>query len=138
MGKCRIIFAGLLSGIILAMSSASLSAADAAVKPPAASFAEFDRKAKAGENLSVVFFGGSLTWGANASDPLKTSFRGLMGKYLTEKYPKAHFSFHDAAIGGTGSDLGLFRLERDVLSKKPDLVFLDFTVNDGYDQKDVE
>jgi hypothetical protein len=25
-----------------------------------------------------------------------------------------------------------------VLSKKPDLVFLDFTVNDGYDQKDVE
>ncbi|HCE42577.1 MAG TPA: SGNH/GDSL hydrolase family protein [Lentisphaeria bacterium] len=137
MGANSLIFAGLLSGIILAMSSTSIRAEDAAVKP-VASFAEFDRKAQAGEALSVVFFGGSLTYGANASDPLKTSFRGLMSKYLAEKYPKARFTFHDAAIGGTGSDLGLFRFERDVLSKKPDLAFLDFTVNDGYDQKDIE
>ena len=103
-----------------------------------ASFAEFDRKARAGEALSVVFFGGSLTYGANASDPMTTSYRGLMSGYLKGKYPRARLSFHDAAIGGTGSDLGLFRLERDVLSHKPDLVFLDFMVNDGYDGKDQE
>jgi len=30
----------------------------------------------------------------------------------------------------TGSQLGVFRLERDVLRRKPDLVFLDFTAND--------
>ncbi|MFZ2658714.1 MAG: SGNH/GDSL hydrolase family protein [Victivallales bacterium] len=137
MGAGRFIFAGLLSGIVFALSATSIRADDAGARP-AASFAEFDRKAQAGEALSVVFFGGSLTYGANASDPLKASIRGLMARYLTEKYPKAHFTFNDAAIGGTGSDLGLFRLERDVLSKKPDLVFLDFTVNDGYDQKDVE
>lgn len=102
------------------------------------SFAEFDRRARAGESLSVVFFGGSLTYGANASDPLKTSYRGRMAQYLKDRYPKAHLEIHDAAIGGTGSQLGLFRLERDVLSCKPDLVFLDFTVNDGYDARDVE
>lgn len=98
---------------------------------PHASFADFDARAKAGERLTVAFFGGSLTWSANATDPNVTGFRGLMAKYLTEKYPAAHFTFVDAAIGGTGSNLGMFRLERDVLSKKPDLVFLDFACNDG-------
>lgn len=96
-----------------------------------ASFVDFDAKARAGERLTVVFFGGSLTWSANATEPNVTGFRGLMAKYLTEQYPKAHFTFVDAAIGGTGSNLGMFRLERDVLSKKPDLVFLDFACNDG-------
>lgn len=102
-----------------------------------ASFADFDRRARAGENLSVVFFGGSLTWSANASEPNRTGFRGLMAKYLAEKYPRAHFNFVDASIGGTGSNLGMFRLERDVLSAKPDLVFLDFSCNDGGENTDV-
>ncbi|MBL4700049.1 MAG: SGNH/GDSL hydrolase family protein, partial [Phycisphaeraceae bacterium] len=96
-----------------------------------ASFADFHKRAQAGETLHVVFFGGSLTWGANASDPNQTSYRAMMGKYLQQKYPKAHIINHDAAIGGTGSDLGIFRLQRDVLSHDPDLVFLDFTINDG-------
>ncbi len=105
---------------------------------PAASFAEFDRRATAGEPLTVVFFGGSLTWGANASDPNRTSWRGLTGAYLRQRYPKAPFVFHDAAIGGTGSDLGLFRLDRDVLVQQPALVFLDFTVNDDAHGTDLE
>jgi hypothetical protein len=37
----------------------------------------------------------------------------------------------NAAIGGTGSDLGAFRAGRDVLSRRPDLVFVEFAVNDG-------
>ncbi len=98
-----------------------------------ASFADFDARARRGEKLSVVFFGGSLTFSANASDPAVTGVRGLLAKYLVERYPEARFSFHDAAIGGTGSLLGAFRLERDVLSHKPDLVFLDFLCNDGTD-----
>jgi lysophospholipase L1-like esterase len=97
------------------------------------SFKHFDEMARQGQPLSVVFFGGSLTWGANASDPQTTSYRGRMMEYLRQRYPKSSFSFHDAAIGGTGSDLGLFRLDRDVLAHKPDLVFLDFTANDGLD-----
>ena len=98
-------------------------------------FAQFDRRGRAGEPLSVVFFGGSLTWGANASDPQTTSYRALMADYLRNRYPRAPFVFHDAAIGGTGSNLGMFRLERDVLSRKPDLVFLDFTANDGLESE---
>ena len=108
--------------------------AKAAPSPAAtASFADFDALARRGEDLSVVFFGGSLTFSANASDPNVTGIRGLMADYLRSRYPAAHFTFHDAAIGGSGSLLGAFRLERDVLSHKPDLVFLDFLCNDGTD-----
>jgi len=101
------------------------------------SFAQIERRARAGEPIRVVFFGGSLSWGANASDPNRTSWRGLMMRYLTERYPRTPWRFHDACIGGTGSALGLFRLERDVLAHEPDLVFLEFTVNDGIFGADV-
>jgi lysophospholipase L1-like esterase len=94
------------------------------------SFEDFARRAKAGEKLTVVFLGGSLTWGARASDPQKTSYRAIIGQKLEEKYPDAHFKFIDAAIGGSGAQLGAYRLDRDVLAYKPDLVFLDFTLND--------
>lgn len=96
-----------------------------------ADFGDFDRRARAGARLSVVFFGASLTWGANASDPLRTSYRARIAQQLEAAYPEARFSFHDAAIGGTTSQLGVFRLERDVLRHAPDLVFLDFSANDG-------
>jgi len=95
-----------------------------------ASFEDFDRRAAAGERLNVVFFGASLTWGANATEPNLTSYRGRMAELLEERYPRARLKCYDAAIGGTGSQLGVFRLERDVLRRKPDLVFLDFSAND--------
>src|SRR5436309_2048881 len=95
-----------------------------------ADFADFDRRATRGERLNVVFFGASLTWGANATDPMLTSYRAVVARRLEAAYPAAHFRFHDAAIGGTGSQLGVFRLERDVLRHEPDLVFLDFSAND--------
>lgn len=112
--------------IILATLAFSVSNLRAATPD----FGDFDRRAKAGERLNVVFFGASLTWGANASDPLKTSYRAIIARRLEEKYPEAHFKFHDGAIGGTNSQLGVFRLKRDVLQHHPDLVFLDFSAND--------
>ena len=95
------------------------------------SVADIMEKARKGETLSVVFFGGSLTWGANSSNPNVTSWRGRTMQMLQKRYPQAHWTFTDAAIGGTGSTLGIFRLERDVFRRNPDLVILDFTLNDG-------
>ena len=109
---------------------ALLMVGGATVQAATPSFADFDRRAKNGERLTVVFFGASLTWGANSTDPINTSYRAVMADYLEEYYPKAHFKFYDAAIGGTGSQLGVFRLGRDVLRRNPDLVFLDFSAND--------
>ena len=127
----------IVSAVFAAASALALNGF-AATGGTQASFADFDRRANAGEDLSVVYFGASLTYSANASDPATTGFRGLMSDYLLARYPKARFRFHDAAIGGTPSMLGLFRMERDVLAKKPDLVFVDFVCNDGGDNVSVE
>jgi lysophospholipase L1-like esterase len=108
------------------------------VRAAVAEFGEFDRKAQAGERLSVVFFGASLTWGANATDHQHTSYRARMAERLEEHYPKAHFRYHDAGLGGTPSQLGVFRLDRDCLRFKPDLVFLDFSANDDIYSDDPE
>lgn len=126
------------AGAALAAMLAAIGAASGPTTQPTASFAEFDRRARAGERLDVVFFGASLTWGANASDPNRTSYRAEVARRLEQTYPDGHFRFHDAAIGGTGSQLGVFRVERDVLAHEPDLVFLDFSANDGIDSGNPE
>jgi lysophospholipase L1-like esterase len=127
----RIVFLLVLSAVVCATAMA----AEGARSP---SFAEFERKAKAGERLNVVFFGASLTWGANASDPLLTSYRAVISQRLEKLYPEAHFKFWDGAIGGTGSQLGVFRFDRDVMRRSPDLVFLDFSANDDIGSADPE
>lgn len=86
---------------------------------------------KAGEEANVVFLGGSITWGAGAVDPQKTSYRALVSSWLEDQFPKATIKSIDAAIGGTGSKLGVFRMDRDVTPYDPDLIFVEFAVNDG-------
>lgn len=94
------------------------------------SFRDLDGRARAGDPLTVVFFGCSLTWGANSTDPQETSYRAHIARLLRKRYPLVQWRFVDAAIGGTDSRLGVFRFERDVARHQPDLVFVDFTLND--------
>lgn len=82
------------------------------------------------KKLTIGYFGGSITEGAGASTPDKC-WRSLITAWFREKYPEAEITPIQAAIGGTGSMLGIFRIERDLLSKQPDLVFIEFSVNDG-------
>lgn len=107
------------------------SSAPAGGATSGASFAALAQRLASGQPTTIAFLGGSLTFGANASAPNRTSWRARMEQYLRTKYPHTPLRFVDAAIGGTGSSLGLFRLQRDVLAYHPDLVFLEFTVNDN-------
>ncbi|MEP6663101.1 MAG: GDSL-type esterase/lipase family protein [Verrucomicrobiota bacterium] len=100
------------------------------------SFATFDRQAVRGGHLSIVFLGGSLTLGEGASQPERTSFRTLLEDYFQEKYPRAKFSFRTVALAGMNSKRAMFRLKSDVLPQKPDLVFVDFTLEDQIDGTD--
>jgi len=84
----------------------------------------FFRKVNAGEDVSVAYLGGSITEAQNG-------WRDLTYDWMVTHYPKAKFKQINATIGGTGSNLGVFRLERDVLVNNPDLVFVEFAVNDG-------
>ena len=126
------------AGIALLLLVGAAGAPAAVGRSAQPDFGKFERRAKAGERLSVVFFGASLTWGANATDPNLTSYRGLIARKLESTYPSAHFQFRDSAIGGTGSQLGAFRFDRDVLRHAPDLVFLEFSANDNINTDDPE
>jgi lysophospholipase L1-like esterase len=129
--------AATLTGVLLLLNSMILCRAAQADT----GFATFDRRARRGNGdvpLNVVFFGASLTWGANSTDPPRTSYRAHVEAKLRAKYPRAHFRFFDAAIGGTNSQLGAFRLDRDVLGHHPNLVFLDFSLNDDWKGTDTE
>lgn len=105
--------------------------ADVPVVVPRGGLPNVMAKLRAGKPVTVVFFGGSITAGAGASKPDETSYRGLVGKWLQDTFPKSKITNVNAAIGGTGSDLGAFRTPHDVTWKKPDLVFVEFAVNDG-------
>ena len=41
---------------------------------------------------------------------------------IAEQFPKATVAEINAAIGGTGSDLGVFRLRNDVLQHRPESI----------------
>jgi len=83
------------------------------------------------KKLTVGYFGGSITEGAGASDASKTSWRALVTDWFRTEYPGADVREIQAAIGGTGSDLGMYRCDADLLAKEPDLVFIEFAVNDS-------
>lgn len=82
----------------------------------------FFEKVRRGDSLRVVYLGGSITQAPG--------YRVKFSSWLTRYYPKTSFGFFNAGVGGTGSDLGVFRLKDDVLSHRPDLVFIEFAVND--------
>ena len=88
-------------------------------------------KLQAGKSVTIAYFGGSITAGAGSSNGEQTSYRALVGQWFKTTFPQAAVTNLNAAIGGTRSDLGAFRLGQDVLAHKPDLVFVEFAVNDG-------
>jgi lysophospholipase L1-like esterase len=76
--------------------------------------------------LTVGFIGGSITDarpGHNWPDHVVP--------WLVDQFPEARVCVENAAIGATGSDLAVFRAERDLLAADCDLVFVEFAVNDG-------
>jgi len=81
--------------------------------------------------LTIGYFGGSITEGAGASNASQTSWRALTTAWFRQQFPEAKIIEINAGIGGTGSDFGVYRCQRDLLDKKPDLVFVEFAVNDA-------
>ena len=81
--------------------------------------------AKKGSPLTVAFIGGSITQST-------TGYRPQTARYLEEAFPDVDFTWINAGVAGTGTDLGAFRLEEQVLQYAPDLVFIEFAVNGAY------
>ena len=91
---------------------------------------KFEEFLKGKKTVNLGWFGGSITAGAGSSLPTKR-YSALVTAGLNEAYPDVQFRECRASIGGTGSNLGIFRMERDLLSQEPDIVFVEFARNDS-------
>ncbi len=89
------------------------------------------KKAEKGQEITIGFIGGSITEGFNASTN-ENCYVSLVYKWWCEKFPNTKINLVNAGIGGTSSYLGVHRVEIELLSQKPDLVFIEFAVNDSY------
>lgn len=94
-------------------------------------------KARAGEDVTLAYIGGSITEGALASPNSKcyaeVSAMAFAKKYGKNEGEKVHFI--NAGMSGTPSDLGVVRYNRDVINRlpagdHPDVLFIEFAVND--------
>lgn len=86
-------------------------------------------RAANGESLVIGFLGGSITQGSLSSTP-KNCYAYLVYEWWKKSFPNAAFSFVNGGIGGTTSHYGGARAWKDVLCYRPDIVTVDFSVND--------
>ncbi|MBQ9747095.1 MAG: SGNH/GDSL hydrolase family protein [Clostridia bacterium] len=79
----------------------------------------------------IVYLGGSITEGAGASDRARRWATQITAYLNSLGIDGTAFCEINAGIGGTNSAYGMMRLSRDVLSQKPQAVFIDFSLNDA-------
>lgn len=93
--------------------------------------------------LYVAYLGGSITAGSGGGNITYKDNAGsgharwssqLTKRYFQKIYPNKKVVEVNAGVGGTPSDLGLFRMQKDVVdpcgTEGPDVVFVEFAVND--------
>ncbi|MBO6297401.1 MAG: SGNH/GDSL hydrolase family protein [Lachnospiraceae bacterium] len=97
-------------------------------------------KARRGEHVEVAFIGGSITQGAGAT-PINVNcyayqaFKGFCD--LAGRGYEDNIGYTKAGVGGTPSEVGILRYDHDVTDngkKSPDLVIVEFAVNDEGDE----
>lgn len=90
------------------------------------------RKAEAGEEVTIGVIGGSITEGYTSS-AYKNCYASHFQSWWQERFPEAKINFINAGVAGTSSYLGVHRVQEDLLDKNPDVVIVEFSVNDGND-----
>ncbi len=84
----------------------------------------FLKKIREGKKeIVVAYLGGSIT--------AMNGWRNMTTHWLRKTYPDVKFKEIHAAIGGTGSAMGVFRVGYDALRHNPDLLFVEFATNDA-------
>ncbi|MDB6021429.1 MAG: Lipolytic protein family [Pedosphaera sp.] len=100
-------------------------------QPPQANFLPRTlARIHAGEKISLVAFGDSITAGGEATGPALVYWQHW-ADWLGQKYPFSKIETINAATGGDTTVNGLARLQEKVLSRHPDLVLIAFGMNDA-------
>lgn len=85
-------------------------------------------KLEKGDNLKIVALGDSLTYGWM----VEKGYIDFLKEMLKVKYPKSIFKIISQGIPGDTAEGGLYRLKDHVLNSDPDLVFIQFALNDAF------
>ena len=82
--------------------------------------------------INIVCHGHSVPAGYFKTPQVRTfdAYPSLFHRALSERYPHAVINVIVTAIGGENSESGAARFQRDVLSLRPDLVTIDYGLND--------
>ena len=107
-----------------------LAAAEPGV--PAALRAELEKPWPNNRAIHLVFHGHSVPAGYHKTPEVKPfdSYPLLALGMIKENHPHAVINAIVTAIGGETSVQGAARFERDVLSLRPDVIFIDYALND--------
>lgn len=104
------------------------------------SIAKVMTKAAQGKEVTIAVIGGSITQGTISSGAQdrsiteKKCYAELFFSWWAETFPDTEFTFINAGIGATDSYLGVHRVREEVLEEEPDLVLVEFAVNDSNTQ----
>ena len=96
----------------------------------------FVRRAQAGEAVTAAFIGGSITQGAGAIPLQPMCYAKQTVDGLRKRFGE-NIRYIKAGVGGTPSETGLMRYDRDINrdgTALPDLVVVEFAVNDAGDE----
>ena len=97
------------------------------------------KKAAAGEPITVAAIGGSITQGTVSSGAkdsqmkTKNCYAEIFFSGWRETFPNSEITVVNAGIGATDSYLGVHRVQEDVLDYHPDVVLIEYSVNDAGD-----
>ena len=86
------------------------------------------KKLLSGVPVVAVALGDSLTYGWMVDK----GYLDFLGEMIGEEFPDARFSLINCGMPAGTASSGLNRLQRDVLSRNPDCVFVQFGLNDAF------
>lgn len=92
-------------------------------------------KAAAGEDLTFAYVGGSITEGYATGARTPNCYASLSAAEFQSSYcAGGTVTCQNNGLSGTPSVIGFLRADTEVLQTQPDLIFIEFAVNDGTDQ----
>lgn len=94
--------------------------------------AEFEKEWPHNRQINIVFHGHSVPTGYFKTPVIDTfnAYPHLLHKALKERFPYAVINAITTSIGGENSTQGVHRFANDVLTLKPDIVTIDYSLND--------
>ncbi|HOO70488.1 MAG TPA: GDSL-type esterase/lipase family protein [Spirochaetota bacterium] len=85
-------------------------------------------KLHSGKDVAIIGFGDSLTQGWMA----RKGYLDFFGEMLGNKFPTSRVKIINRGVPGDSAAGGLHRLAWDVIDQDPDLVFVQFALNDAF------